>query len=773
MKRFKKHIVLITLASLTAGCGPKWSESEQSGFNLVTNDGGKTIAYSPASGVKILTVDRYGFKDLNQNNQLDAYEDWRLSTDERAADLASKMTLEQIAGLMLYSAHQSIPARPSGYFAGTYNGKSFKESSAKASDLTDQQKSFLEKDNLRHVLFTTVQSSSIAAEWNNNIQAFSESLPPGIPANNSSDPRYGTISSAEYDAGAGNTNSMWPSHLGMAATFDPNLVERFGEIVSQEYRALGITTALSAQVDISTDPRWARANGTFGENPYLSTAMAQAYTNGFQTSTGTKEISDGWGYASVNSMVKHWPGGSSGEGGRDAHYAMGKYAVYPGDSFDKHLIPFIDGAFKLNGKTKMASAVMPYYTISWEQTPNEQVGNSYSKYIIKDLLRTKYNYDGVICTDWGITADHNAMDKFIDGKPWGAEGLSVAERHYKILMAGVDQFGGNNDAKPIMEAYAMGVKELGEDVMRTRMEQSAVRLLRNIFQVGLFENPYLIPEETANVVGNPDFVKEGFEAQLKSIVMLKNKQSILPLEKHNTVYVPKRYRPASRNFLGMEIPETTEYPISMTILEKYFKLTDNPDDADYALVFVENPKTGIGYNAEDIKNGGNGYFPISLQYGEYTAVDAREVSIAGGDPLEEFINRSYKNKTVTASNISDLAMIKETSAKMKGKPVIVSIAADNPMVFSEFEDLADAILISFRVQDQAVLDIMTGMQEPSGMLPIQMPASMSTVEKQAEDTPHDMNCHEDSEGNKYDFGFGLNWSGVIKDERSSIYTRGK
>jgi beta-glucosidase len=195
-------------------------------------------------------------------------------------------------------------------------------------------------------------------------------------------------------------------------------------------------------------------------------------------------------------------------------------------------------------------------------------------------------------------------------------------------------------------------------------------------------------------------------------------------------------------------------------------------DADYALVFVENPKTGIGYNAGDLKNGGNGYFPISLQYGDYTAEDAREVSIAGGDPLEEFTNRSYKNKTVTASNISDLTMIKDTRAKMKGKPVIVSIAVDNPMIFNEFEELADAILISFRVQDQAVLDIMTGMQEPSGMLPIQMPASMVTVEKQAEDTPQDMNCHEDSEGNKYDFGFGLNWSGVIKDERSDIYSIG-
>ena len=773
MEKLKIFIVLVVLASLITGCGPKWSETKQAGFTMVTNEGGQKLAYSPDSGVKILTIDRFGFKDLNQNNELDAYEDWRLSTDERAADLASKMTLEQIAGLMLYSGHQSIPARPFGYFKGTYNGKSFKESGAKVSDLTDQQKIFIEKDNLRHVLITTVQSPSVAAKWNNNIQAFSESLPPGIPANNSTDPRHGTIASAEYDAASGGAISMWPAHLGMAATFDPKLVERFGEVASQEYRALGITTALSPQVDISTDPRWNRVNGTFGENPYLSAAMAQAYCNGFQTSTGENEIRDGWGYMSVNTMVKHWPGGGTGEGGRDAHFAMGKYAVYPGNSFDKHLIPFVDGAFKLNGKTKMASAVMPYYTISWEQTPKEQVGNSYSKYIIKDLLRTKYNYNGVICTDWGITHDHKLMASFIDGKPWGTESLSVAERHYKVLMAGVDQFGGNNDAKPIIEAYAIGVKEIGEKAMRERMEQSAVRLLRNIFQVGLFENPYLIPEETEKIIGNPDFMEEGYKAQLKSIVMLKNKPNILPLEKEKTVYVPKRYKPASRNFLGRETPASTKYPINISILEKYFKLTDNPDDADYAIIFVENPKTGNGYSKDDIQKGGNGYIPISLQYGEYTAKDAREVSIAGGDPLEDFTNRSYKNKTVIASNISDLTMIKETRAKMKGKPVVVFIAADNPMVFNEFEHLADAILIGFRVQDQAVLDILSGTQEPSGMLPIQMPANMVTVEKQDEDVQQDLDCHKDSEGNIYDFGFGLNWSGVIKDERSNIYNVGK
>ena len=101
----------------------------------------------------------------------------------------------------------------------------------------------------------------------------------------------------------------------------------------------------------------------------------------------------------------------------------------------------------------------------------------------------------MVCTDWGVTKNVTAVNGF-GTTPWGAETLTVAERHYKILMAGVDQFGGNNEAGPVIEAYQMGVKEHGEKLMRARMEQSAVRLLKNIFRVGLFENPYLDIQET-------------------------------------------------------------------------------------------------------------------------------------------------------------------------------------------------------------------------------------------------------------------------------------
>jgi beta-glucosidase len=764
-------IFVILLSGSALHAQQKFTTRDAGQYMLVTNLGGQTLGYSMKSGVKLLVVDGFAFKDLNKNGKLDKYEDWRLPADQRAEDLAARMSISQIAGLMLYSRHQPIPVPPAGPFAGTYKGKAFSESGANASDLSDQQIEFLTKDNVRHVLVTSVKSPDIAALWNNNVQALTESIGMGIPANNSSDPRNGIIASAEFNAGAGGQISMWPGSLGMAATFEPAVTENFGRIAATEYRALGISTALSPQIDIASDPRWWRVSGTFGESPQLATDMARAYIDGFQTSEGAKEIAGGWGYTSVNAMVKHWPGGGSGEGGRDAHYGFGKYAVYPANNFYKELLPFTEGAFKLHGKTGTASAVMPYYTISYNQdTKNkENVGNSYNEYIITDLLRDKYHYDGVVCTDWLVTADETAIDKFLTGKSWGVEKLSIAERHYKALMAGVDQFGGNSDAEPVLTAYQIGVKEHGEEFMRKRFQQSAVRLLKNIFRVGLFENPYLNAEETQSTVGKPDFMKAGYEAQIKSVVLLKNQNQVLPLIKNKTVYIPMQYTPAGRNFLGIEIPEKRDYPVSINVVKKYFNVTDDPDKADYALVFINSPASAGGYSAEDVKQGDNGYLPISLQYKAYTASDARAVSMAGGDPLEKFTNRSYKNKTSTAINTSDLAMVTDTYAKMKGKPVIVSIMMNNPTVFGEFEDQANALLVQFGVQDQVILEILTGSREPSGLLPLQMPADMHEVEIQAEDLPLDMKCYRDSQGHVYEFGFGMNWKGVINDERTIKY----
>jgi beta-glucosidase len=350
------------------------------------------------------------------------------------------------------------------------------------------------------------------------------------------------------------------------------------------------------------------------------------------------------------------------------------------------------------------------------------------------------------------------------------ETKTVAERHYKILMAGVDQFGGNNESGPVIEAYNMGVKEHGEAFMRARFEKSAQRLLINIFRTGLFENPYLNVANSKETVGKPEFMTAGYNAQLKSIILLKNNNKTLPLKKGTTVYLPKKYTASVQGFFGPPSKEHWDEAVKPDLLGKYFNYTDDPSKADCAVVFVSSPYGVSGYDKADVAKGGNGYVPITLQYGEYTAKYGRAHSIAAGDPSEPGVNnRSYKDKTITAPNYNDLKTIRETKVAMKGKPVIVVITLTKPAIPAEFEKDASAIVADFGVQNQAILDVLSGAVEPSGLLPFQMPANMKTVELQDEDIPHDMVCYKDADGHTYDFGFGLNWKGVIHDARTARY----
>lgn len=739
-------VLAATLLSICA-CN-KITTSEHDGFTVVHQTKGPDLGYTKESGISILTIHGYAFKDLNKNGELDVYEDWRKSPDTRARDLAKKMSVEQIAGLMLYSDHQAVTGPV----------------------VTEAQKAFLKDDNLRAILFTTVSDNETAAKWNNSIQGYVEGIGLGIPVNNSSDPRHQANSTMEFEAGGGGDISRWPSPLGMAATFDPELMEEFAHIASLEYRALGIATALSPQVDVATEPRWWRFNGTMGESAQLAADLARAYCDGFQTSPKNKSVDGAWGYESVNAMVKHWYGYGAQEGGRDSHFAHGEYAVYPGNQLAIQKIPFTEGAFKLKGGTSMASAVMPIYSVLWNQAPDgSNVGGSYSDFVISQELREKEGYDGVVCTDWHITYDTEALDNTGHGKPWGVEDLTIPERHYRIIKAGVDQFGGNNESGPVIDAYNMWKEEFGEESARERFEDSARRLLLNIFRVGLFENPYLDPQETVSIVGRADFMEAGYNAQLKSVVMLKN-SNVLPASRKQ-VYMPIRHNAPIMNVWGPPTEESWTYAIDPALVGKYFDFTDNPDEADMAIVLIQEPGLSLGYSNDDIAKGGNGYIPVSLQYEDYTATEAREVSIAGGNPLEGFTNRSYKGKTVKTANHDDMVMVQKTKELMGDKPVVVIANIGKPVVLSEIEPYADAILISFGVQNQALLDIISGKAEPSGLLPMQLPANMATVEMQFEDVAFDMDCYVDAAGHSYNFAFGMNWSGVINDSRVQKYKR--
>ncbi len=724
--------------------------------------GGESLSWSENSGLELIEQDGLYFKDLERTGKLLPYEDWRLSAWERAQDLAGRLSVEEIAGLMLYSPHQAVPPVTQAATPGTYGGKRYEEAEVPAHALSDQQKEFIETEHIRHILLTTVKDAATSARWSNALQACAEREPHGIPVNISTDPRNGAHDSgAEYRTGGGDV-SKWPEGLGFASCFDPQVVAQFAHDASLEYRALGITTALGPQIDLCTEPRWMRFADTLGEDTEVTKQLTKAYCDGMQTTEGGR---DGWGRDSVNTMVKHWPGGGPCEGGRDAHYAYGRFAVYPGGNFEEHLKPFTEAAFQLDGPTESAAAVMPYYTVSWgADTKNgKNVGNAYSEYIIGDLLRGKYNYQGVVCTDWGVTHDAAPVfDTFFSGKCYGVEDLSEAERHLLAIVNGVDQFGGNSEAAPILEAYRIGCARYGEEWMRKRMELSAARLLKNIFQCGLFEDPYLDPEQSERIVGCEEFCAHGYEAQLKSVVLLKNRKpagsdsAVLPLRRGLKVYVPNRSVRASKSFVRMDIPAHTEDPLPEGLPARFGQRVDDPAEADAALVFVESP-TCNPYSQADAEAGGNGYLPVTLQYRPYTAETAREVSIASGDPREKAVNRSYRGKTNIAYNEADLDNILACRKLMGDKPVIVCMTVKNPPVVGEFEAAADGIIVEFGVSKAAVLDVVFGNFNPSGRLPVQLPKDMETVERHCEDMAMDMEAYADSEGNVYDYGFGLRY----------------
>ncbi len=733
-------------------------------FKIKENKNGPSIGYTNRG---VIEKDGLFFKDSEGTGELLPYEDWRLSPEDRAKDLAKRLSIEEIAGLMMYSAHQIVPADREGWFGATYNGgKNFEESGAQPYDLTDQQKKFLTEDHVRYVLAMVLKNGEIAAKWNNEMQALCEEMPHSIPVNISTDPRHGAGSaSAEFKTEAKGT-SKWPLGLGLAATFSPELVKKFARIAANEYRALGITTELGPQIDLGTEPRWMRVADTWGQSSELVKDYAKAYCEGLQTDPEADDDS-GWGSRSVAAMVKHWPGGGPCESGRDAHYGFGKFAVYPGDNFEEHLKPFLEGAFKLDGGTKEASAVMPYYTISHGIDPSgKNVGNSYSKYIIGDLLRDKYGYKGVVCTDWGITADPDPELDSFGSRCYGTEDLSVAERHLRIIENGVDQFGGNNDIVPILEAYRIGCERHGEAAMRKRFEESAERLLENSFRCGLFENPYLDSDESKKTLGCDEYVKEGFEAQLQSIVMVKN-NGALPVSGKKKVYIPDRHMAAHKGFMRFMEEAKTLKGADPEEVTPFYEVTEDASLADFAISFIESPVSD-GYTKE------TGYRPITLQYREYTATCARAESIGQGDFREkENPNRSYLGKTNKAANESDLDAVIETKKIMGDKPVIVVIRMNNPCMVSEFEKYADAILVNFGVETKAALTIISGGAEPSALLPVQLPKDMETVEKHCEDNAFDYEPYTDSCGNTYDFGFGLNWAGPIRDGRYDKYVEAR
>lgn len=452
------------------------------------------------------TADRPTFRDLNKNGRLDPYEDPRRPVEERVEDLLAQLTLEEKAGLLFHT----------GVGVDTADGGAGPGPAARRPPASELVGARL----MNHFNVWAIAGARQTAEWSNRLQALAEGTRLGIPVTISSDPRHAFSDNPATSFMAG-PFSQWPEPLGLAAIGDPALVEQFGDIARREYLALGIRVALHPMADLATEPHWARTNGTFGEDAQLAARLTAAYIRGFQGAT--------LGAESVACMTKHFPGGGPQQDGEDPHFPYGKEQVYPGGNFDYHLIPF-EAAFAAG-----TAQIMPYYGVP-VGIGLEEVAFGFNKGVITGLLREKYRFDGVVCTDWGLLTDMVVDGRVaMEARAWGVEGLSREERARKALEAGCDQFGG--EACP---EVVVGLVRGGR-VAEARIDESVRRILRDKFRLGLFDDPYLDPDAAERIVGSAPYRAAGEAAQRRSITLLKNGGgpggATLPLRGRPRLYV--------------------------------------------------------------------------------------------------------------------------------------------------------------------------------------------------------------------------------------------
>ena len=472
------------------------------------------------------------YRDLNKNGKLDIYEDPRQPIAARIDDLLGQMTLAEKAG-MLFINGAKVNAD------GSIEDKPDAPGHARVAvtQIVEQQMS--------HFNLWEIPAAPTVAAWHNRLQRFAEQTRLGIPVTIASDPRN-HFSNNIFAMRAADF-SQWCETLGLAAIGDPALVRQFADIVRREYLAVGIRMALHPQIDLATEPRWARICGGFGEDAHLTARLAAAYIEGFQGAA--------LGPHSVACMTKHFPGGGPQNEGLDPHFEFQKGQVYPGGNFDYHLIPF-EAAFAAR-----TAAIMPYYGIPVGQTA-EDVAMSFNKTIITTLLREKFQYDGVVCTDWGLITDTQLPGTVWPARAWGVEHLSRAERVRKALDAGVDQFGGESCSELVVELVETG------RISAARIDQSVRRLLRLKFELGLFDNPFVDEAQVAQVFGQPASAAAGAASQRRALTLLKNEGHVLPLQGRPKVFV-KNMDPATA--------------------AQYAEVVVTPAAADFAILRLETP----------------------------------------------------------------------------------------------------------------------------------------------------------------------------------------
>ncbi|MDN4616345.1 glycoside hydrolase family 3 N-terminal domain-containing protein [Leifsonia sp. F6_8S_P_1B] len=559
---------------------------------------------------------------------------------ERVELLLNEMTLAEKAGLFFHSMiGMGALDEPNEVFS------------------TPSAVDYVEGRHMTHFnLIGGAQTAGEIAEWHNALQRLAASTRLGIPVTLSTDPRH-SFTENVGTAFLSGPFSQWPEPLGLAAIRDEAFVERFGDIARQEYTAVGLRVALHPQVDLATEPRWSRQVATFGEDAELTGRLGAAYVRGFQGAS--------FGAGSVSTMTKHFPGGGPQKDGEDPHFAHGREQVYPGDAFELHLKPF---EALLAAGTRQ---IMPYYGMP-VGTEFEEVGFGFNKGVITGLLRERFGFDGLVCTDWGLLTDADIFGQPFPARAWGVEHLTPRERMKKVLDAGADQFGGEACPELLIELVESG------DVPEARLDESARRILREKFELGLFESALVDAAAADAVVGNDEFRAAGEWAQRASITLLTNGAPdgrgapVLPLRGTPRVYVE-----------GID-PERAA---------GYGEVVASPEAADVVVVRLQAPYEERPTVFESLFHSG------SLEFPDEVVEHLRELAAHA--------------------------------------PVVVDVFADRPAILAPIVDAAAAVTVNWGASAEALLDVLTGRFSPQGRLPFDLPRSMAAVQASRPDVPFD------------------------------------
>ena len=717
----------------------------------------------------VLTVEGKKFKDSNGNGQLDKYEDWRRSVDQRVDDLVSKMTLEEKVGLMLIN---------------TLNSDAGGAVPQTAFDYVNTQK--MSRFIFRNVVTATPTAGQVtpeqAAKFTNAVQAMTEGTRLGIPAvfksnarnHYEKDPRFG-ISEA---AGA---FTEFPKEAGLASASlgagDMSVIKNFASVMGDEWKSIGLRGMYGYMADLSTEPRWYRVHETFTEDADLNASIMKTLVQTLQGPT----VRDGTSVnpnSAVALTLKHFPGGGPQEGGFDPHYAHGKNQVYPGGNFGYHLKPFVAAL------DAGVSAIMPYYgvpiNVTYEGVTYDQTGMAFSKQVVTDLLRGKLGFKGYVNSDTGI----------INDRAWGLEKKTVAERVAAALNGGTETLSGFSTNKTIMDLVTAGL------VTEARVTEAAKRLLKEQFQLGLFENPYVDASKAGGVIGSAANLAVGMDIQRKSIALLQNQDQAtsgktLPLKAGAKVYTMGLAKADVQKY-GYTVTdgEANKNASGATVTDVNGDVVGRPSAAgsDYAVIRVEvsNNKLVPGtttkytstYKSDDPGTGGRinpatgkswGSTDRCVAKADYSVEDSTKACLdnglgfGGSFPWENgmlsFTEMAAAQSWQISPSLADIQKVMQEVGDPK--KVVLSIYFRQPYVLDDASGLksAGAIVAGFGVSNTALLDVLSGKVlatgaafKPQGKLPFALANNSKAIVDNQPDVPG-----YPEKDTLYKFGFGLTY----------------